>query len=489
MLKTKNRRFQIRQGDEISSCVYIGALVVAYSLMMFSSSALSQTSPNKKEINSWVVSSESQPITLSEQAQHKKTETEDPKTSSNEKSKSLLPPHTSAKSEFSEKAIELDRAQLNKIISLQFNEILKLEETEDAFDERFGELYFAYGRSLLNAGEIDEAIGMFKNTLHNIKINNGVRGIEQRPILRALFEANLATDRHIEAEQHLKHLLWIDRNHSSDMYSMDIVIKMANYFFDQFRTSRTVTEQGLIGLNKSIGYFRYAIQNYNHTTGKTPLPYGDFAHAHYLKTLVHSSTDPELYVIAQRKSLSSLRGIGVTRAIIENSFMQSDFYLKQAYEQAKKSLDLNVTIKSLIQLGDLHILYGSLKGARTYYKFAYELALALPKNHPIPLSFTQPVKLPAFELSNFSRNHQKTMHEIVPMLIDIDKNGYVSSASRVRNIEFPMGLRIRAKNIAKALRFRPIINMTGLTSYSDLQYDVKVTQITPPSFTARKFEE
>jgi hypothetical protein len=68
---------------------------------------------------------------------------------------------------------------LRQALDLQFDQIQSLAETEDSFNQRFGELYSSYARTLLKVGRPTDARKMFANALHNIKINNGVNSLQQ----------------------------------------------------------------------------------------------------------------------------------------------------------------------------------------------------------------------------------------------------------------------------------------------------------------------
>lgn len=107
---------------------------------------------------------------------------------------------------------------LRQSLDLQFKQLQQLTETEDSFDPRFGELYSAYARTLMKMGRLPEARKIFVNALHNVKVNNGVNSMQQRPVLRELFKMEIFTENVNDAEKHLKRLLWIEKENSDDSY-------------------------------------------------------------------------------------------------------------------------------------------------------------------------------------------------------------------------------------------------------------------------------
>jgi len=365
--------------------------------------------------------------------------------------------------------------QLKETLDLQFKAIQKLSETEDSFSEQFGELYLAYARSLLKVGRLDDARKMLANALHNNKINHGVNSLEQRPILRELFTMSLTIGNFVDAEKHLKRLIWLDTGAAEDTYSFDMIMQLGNYYLDQYLMTPAVTEESLVALNKSIRYFGYAIRRYSDASiKKLPLPYGDFAYAHYLKAKVRTEIDAELYVNARRRSYTEIDKHD-TRSSTDDPFSESNRYLRLAYSKAKDDLDLGGIVKALLSIGDLHLLYVNASAANIYYQLARESAVALDSSHPIVQSFNDPVKLPAFELSV---KRDPTAHgrsyQIVPMLLDVNINGSIGSVTRQSGVDLPMGMRIRAKQLAKSLRFRPVIDNGELVSVDDYHYDVQV---------------
>lgn len=171
---------------------------------------------------------------------------------------------------------------LRQSLDLQFKQLQQLTETEDSFNPRFGELYSAYARTLMKMGRLPEARKMFVNALHNVKVNNGVNSMQQRPVLRELFKMEFFTENVNDAEKHLKRLLWIEKENSDDSYSFDMIMTLGNYYLSQYLVSKKPTETSLIGLNESIHYFGYALRRY-----RTPL----------LKVLMRRSSYQRQYII------------------------------------------------------------------------------------------------------------------------------------------------------------------------------------------------
>ena len=146
--------------------------------------------------------------------------------------------------------------ELRASLKRQFQQIQILKETEDAFSEQLGESYRAYGRSLTQAGRTEEARAMLVNALHIIKVNDGVNSIEQRPVLRELFEMNLALGNTKEMTAQVDRVIWLENRHSEeqDSYSFDMVVRLGNYYLDLYLKKPVSTELNLNHLNKATRY-------------------------------------------------------------------------------------------------------------------------------------------------------------------------------------------------------------------------------------------
>jgi hypothetical protein len=364
---------------------------------------------------------------------------------------------------------------LRPTLNLQFEQIQLLAETADSFDQRFGELYTAYAQTLMKVGRLKDARKMFANALHNVKVNNGVNSIQQRPALREQFEMELAIGNVINAETHLKRLLWIEKKSADDGYSFDMVMALGNYYLNQYLVSKKPTETSLVGLNKSIHYFGYALRRYSTALiAPQPLPYGDFAYAHYLKRLVRIEVDFELYIKARERSGRNLDAVDARRLIV-SGFTESNYYLRQAYAEAKKSSDVGASVRALLSIADLYLLYGNTAGANTYYQLAGKNTEYLAPSHSTVENFDTPLKLPAFKLSiQRDPSAVNRAYQTVPMLLDINNRGFVGNVTRQSQVDIPMAIRIRAKKTAQLLRFRPIIEDGNLKPIKNHPYNVQV---------------
>jgi len=155
-------------------------------------------------------------------------------------------------------------AQLRTNLEAQFQQIQSLIKTEDAYSAKLGEEYLNYGLLLSRAGRVDEAREMIVDALHISKVNEGVYSLEQRPILRALFEVNLLTGKSQELVDNFEKIVWLENKSPSQIgtYSFDLALKLGHHFLDRYKIQSIRSSVSLEFLDASAKYFSYAIRQY-----------------------------------------------------------------------------------------------------------------------------------------------------------------------------------------------------------------------------------
>ncbi len=364
-------------------------------------------------------------------------------------------------------------------LKAQFDQVQLLKESEDAFSERLGESYLSYGRVLMQAGRTDEARKMLVNALHITKINNGVNAIEQRPILRELFELNFALSNFEDTEDNLQRIIWLEKKipDNRDNYSYDLVVRLGNFFLDQYLNEPSISELSLHRLNKSTKYLSYALNRYgDRPLSEVLLPFGELALAHHLKSRIQSDVDRSFYQDTRQRSYTDLNRVKDRSSKRLSSFARSESYLKSYLRKAKDEKDLVNTLRALLGLGDLNLLSSRQNAAQNYYDLAWTGAQNLPLDHPILASFENPVKLPSFSFSVVRQPVETDENfETIPVSVTIDKTGRVKRVAREALIDVTTAKTNRARRIAKRARFRPAIDNGKLIASEDFPYEVRVS--------------
>ncbi len=372
--------------------------------------------------------------------------------------------------------VDLD-PQLKDNLERQFQRIREIQENHDAFSEKLGEAYLSYGEALKQAGRLDEAQSMYENALHITKINNGVNSIEQRPMLRAMFEMNAALGMTDKMEENVKRTIWLEKNFPDDRddQSFDMVVRLGNHYLDRYLYRPTASETNLAYLDQAIRYLSYAVERYgDYPMDELFMPYGELALTHFLRSKIQIEVSrPTLNESRQRK-LSEFDRIEPVRTS-NNSFGAAERYLTQYLLKARdEGRDEDITT-ALLNLADLNLLFGRRVGAAQYYELAWQHAQNLPAEHSVVVGFDQPEALPSFKYAldrDEVDSHYETVY--VPLTFNLDAEGRVKGfAEASADAPYP-DLVKRAKRAAKRMLFRPVIENGKMIATSDINHDIKV---------------
>lgn len=373
---------------------------------------------------------------------------------------------------------ETDRAQLEA----QFDALQRLRDTEDAFSERLGETFFGYADALQRAGRIEEARKMFAQALHITKVNNGVNSIEQRPMLRSLFHIELARGNIEEAEEFVKRMIWVEKQHPQerDTYSFDAVRDLANEFVDRYLFRPVAGEASLILLNSASRYFRYAISRYgDQPIDQLTMPYGELAYVLYLKSKLSSQAERVTFQDPRQQRQRSFHQFERERralpAVPRNPLGGSERFIRQYLSKAEEANDVEHGVRALLNLGDINLLFGRRQFAEQYYAEAWKLAQNLDGDHELVVSMRQPVKLPAFYYSQERPEAPKFNPEVkFPLDVSIDANGKVSKVLTDPKASETPKIAQRARRLARRLSFRPAIEGGKMVGTDQFTQDVRV---------------
>ena len=363
--------------------------------------------------------------------------------------------------------------QVLRDLDTQFAKVRATLEQEDAFSEVLGENYLSYGLLLKSAGRFEEARDMFMDALHITKINNGIYAIEQRPILKALFETNYALGNSEGFEDNLTRILWLERKASQlakqqtgkytgaheDFYAYDMVLQLGNHYIDRFLYRTVSSEAGLEELSKAKRYFQYAVRRYGNQTLENQVPpFGELALVAYLRSKIQPVQLRSSF--ADNNSSRNARFLQGTNSIDHRSlnYAAGSNSLKAYLEKARRENNTEHIVTALLNMADMNLLFDNSGIALQLYKHAWEEAQQLASDHPIVASFNQPVQLPAF---NYARPRQlierKKASVFVPMQFSVDKFGRVAQMSALAPDNPHYRYASKVKRTLKRTKFRPVI--------------------------------
>ena len=371
-------------------------------------------------------------------------------------------------------------SELNQNLATQFLRISELEKTEDAFSSTLGEEYFSYGLMLKRSGRIEEAREMIVDALHITKVNDGVYAIEQRPMLRELFDINLSLGKTEELEESLGKIIWLENKSpkSREYYSFNMVVKLGHHFLDLYSIRPIRDNTSLELLDKSARYFSYAIRQYGDATiDQLLMPYGELSLVHYHRSkLIARLTKERFSGLTQRRSAFQRVEQSQSQEFFDETFSKTELYAKIHLSKAKRENNQPQIVAALLALGDSNLLFRRNLAAADFYRVAWEEAQKLPADDPLLLSFDKPVRLPAFNfaLEKEPAKRAGANYAFLPVMVDVDVRGKVISVED--NVVGAPSNKIasRARRIVKNSRFRPAIKNGELQSVVAHQEKIRV---------------
>ena len=371
---------------------------------------------------------------------------------------------------------------LRQALEDQFSRIRSRIETENAFSAVLGEDYLSYGLLLRKAGRLDEARDMFVDALHISKVNNGVYAIEQRPLLRELFETNFLIGNIEESEDSLKKILWLEDQQSPvvrDRFSYDLLLKLSNHYIDAYLFQPGSGEVQALLLSQADKYSRLVINRHGSAPmSEALMPYGELALVHLFKRLQREDAARLNNTFEQRSQFRSFRDYEQrikSQNFYNDSFSKSDLFSKLYLKKAQQEGNVEQIVHALLGLGDVNLLFGRQLSAAQYYELAWLEAQKLPQDHPLVVSFEEPVELPAFNYA-YPRKLVKRKYEYVtiPLVFDLDKSGRVGKVNKYvegqKNHEFFN----RARRAVKKTTFRPPIENGKMIGVNQVEHVVRV---------------
>ena len=359
----------------------------------------------------------------------------------------------------------------------QFVEIQKLEEEEDAFSDSLGEAYFGYGNMLARAGRLDEARDMYAKSLHLAKINNGVYAIEQRPVLRALFDMHAAKLEVSEMETQLKQIIWLEKKNPDirDSFTYDMVLRLGNLFIDQYYYEPKLTEAALERVNKAIHFLNYAVNRYGHVPlSERSMPFGELALLQFIKSTINRELDRSFYEQSRFRQFADLDKAPKARTG-SNHLGNGLYHLRKYLAKAQQEGNIEHEVRALRDIGDMYLLFNQGMSAEKSYQMAWLKASQLHESHELVTSFDTPARLPDF---NYAGEREEIINldrvVSVPLNFDIDQYGRVKRIHTVAADSDTPKMVFRAKRVTKRLRFRPVIENGQTIETNDFDYDVRV---------------
>lgn len=376
--------------------------------------------------------------------------------------------------------VETDRLRYN--LEQQFKKLRKTIEEEDAFSLALAEDYFSYGLLLRDSGRYDEAIEVLIDALHILKVNHGIYSMEQRPVLKVLFDIHYDRGDTEDFEDYLGRILWIETKNTeiNDEFSYHLLIEVGNRYLDEFLRTPTAGQRSIETLLRAKNHLRSALRLYeDKPLSQILLPYGELSLISVLGGRLYSDVDKTSSLEDPRiKRSRDLQGRELALfSYFEHSFSDGVGVLKRYLKKAKAEESITHQIRALIGLGDLHQLFKRFLPARDYYQAAFELASLHSDGDGMEYieSFKRPLPLPSF-LYSIERDAvlPDRPTTLIPLKLMVDARGQVTSVKYSEQSSDEKRFFIKARRQAKKLVFRPALIDGEFQPWPEFVYQQRV---------------
>ncbi len=373
------------------------------------------------------------------------------------------------------------KKQLRFSLDQQFQQLRDFIETENAFSEKLGEAYFSYGLLLNESSRYEEAEEALVNALHIQKINFGIYALEQRVVLKSLFETHFELDDTESFEDDLERILWIEGKNPGmirDDTSFSMMTRVGNRYLDEFLRHPVPGQSSVKTLLRAKHHFLAAMRRHGgKPLNQVVLPYGELALISVMEGRVLPDVDKTAALDDNRLGRSSfLRGRDPSLAsYFVNSYPQGRAYLEDYLRKAVKERKPKHAVYSLIGLGDLSSLFRQGQDARKYYDLAYQMATDTGETDLYLEQFSEPVGLPDFQYSSPRERIIPTRSSLlVPMVFDVNELGRVENVAKLSDDNEFASYYKKARRAAKRLLFRPKHIDGKAVAVNGFSFDVRV---------------
>ena len=381
--------------------------------------------------------------------------------------------------------------QLRNDVDEAYAALTKALEEEDSFSPILGEHYLGYGNILLRAGQPVDARKALVSALHIQKVNNGIYDLQQRHILKSIFDTHYALDEPEKYEDILRRIIWLEDKNDGyvDDLTYDMILKVGNANIDLFLRKPSSSELALSYLSKAKRYLQYAVRRFGGVPlSEKKMPFGELA----LVSLLQGVTIPTV----ERRANDRFSGFDGARQrnrrlgaddYIQSAKLQtleaqvgSDQELRQYFLKAKAEGNKQEMVHALLNLGDMAQLFQRSALAHRYYESAWRGAQDLAVDDPLRTQMDEPVELPAFNYA-MTREHveRRQPSKLIPMSFDVMPSGKSSTVLPMAETSEYIQYYKSARRALRKLTFRPAIVDGQVLRTSMTEYGVRVTYVVP----------
>ena len=368
-------------------------------------------------------------------------------------------------------------------LDAEYQKLLAVLKTEDAFSLKLAESYMEYGNLLAKFQRYDEAKKTFTEALHILKVNHGIYAYEQLSALRALTDLAIDDNQSEDLVTYLNrigNLVRKDQNAYDDQLDK-MFLRAGYYYIDLFKTTRNGNLKRLEHLVNAKRIFNSVLeQNKKELLSSNRLPYSELLLVSYLEsTLVEKL--PAVFQRDRDNDITSLRtGSGQAPKTVasDSYYLQGSFrralrYADRYLVRARLENDEEHISRALLAQADLNILFGFEDEAAKLYKATWQYGVDSTSINTSEMN--QPVRIPDFNYLgdyDFNARNQKVIS--VPVSFTVAADGRISKITSLALDEDKQTYYSKAKRALRKMSFRPALIEGDVEKVENFIYSVPV---------------
>jgi hypothetical protein len=338
-----------------------------------------------------------------------------------------------------------------------------LESSEGAYSGALPEQLLSLGLNLQQSGRHEEAVKLFRRGVHLARINNGLYGAEQMPLIEREIASHVALGQYSQADERQRYLYRVQmRNLESGLGRADALMQQAHWQYQAYRLA--VEGDDYSRLLSMWDLYRLALNDIVAREGETSVTLiqplqgmllSQYLIAGYQYNGQNSSSQGSDNFSAQQsanrfnayRSQSYTKGRAVIQAIYD-------------IQKANRGENSAETAESLTMMGDWSLWNGEEEAALQFYQGAVaELVAGGAAEEDVDKVFGAPVALPDFDGARTLPPSVEAGEGLLQLEFTVNAGGKVRDLQRLDENDLSTGKVNRIMRSLRKTRFRPALAM------------------------------
>jgi tetratricopeptide (TPR) repeat protein len=249
--------------------------------------------------------------------------------------------------------------------------ISAMESSQGAYAPQLSEQLLSLGLTLQSQGRHEEAVDLFKRGVHLARINNGLYGAEQIPLLQGQISSHIALGKYFEADERQQYMYRVQvRSMTSGHERTMALMQQANWQYSAYRL-----DLGSLAFSRLMNMwdlYRLALNDIMSREGDTSasllLPLNGMLQAQYLI----AGYNPEDHSHSSSDDLGARQQLNRFNAYRAQSFQKGTAVITAIHdiEQENGGQDSVGAAEAILKLGDWQLWHGEKEEAWQSYQLA-----------------------------------------------------------------------------------------------------------------------